>query len=210
MPRKAIDYSKTIIYKLCCNDTSITDIYVGHTTNWTKRKQGHKNNCNNPNNEKYNIYVYQFIRNHGGWTNWSMIELEKICCVDEPEACKHERRHLELLRATLNKVIPTRSHQEYYETNKDVIKEHHKQYYEENKEVIAEKTKQYREKNKEKAKEYYETNKEQIKEYNKEYYEKNKNIINEKRRLNRLKKKNAMSSSIPLLPCQTQEHVEIL
>ena len=50
MPKVEIDYSKTIIYKLCCKDINITDIYVGHTTNFIKRKNEHKSDCNNPNN----------------------------------------------------------------------------------------------------------------------------------------------------------------
>ena len=38
MPTKAINYQKTQIYKLCCLDPLITNIYVSHTTNWNKRK----------------------------------------------------------------------------------------------------------------------------------------------------------------------------
>ena len=38
MPRKETDYSKTVIYKIVCNDLTITDIYVGHTTDFVVRK----------------------------------------------------------------------------------------------------------------------------------------------------------------------------
>ncbi len=47
MPKTKIDYSKTIIYRIVCKDLSITECYVGHTTNFTKRKCQHKNDCNN-------------------------------------------------------------------------------------------------------------------------------------------------------------------
>jgi hypothetical protein len=207
MPRKAIDYSNTIIYKLCCNDPTITDIYVGHTTNFTNRKRFHKSKCNNENSKDYNIYVYQFIREHGNWNNWSMIELEKICCVDSNDATKHERRHLELLGATLNSNIPSRTDKEYRidnadkikekdkqyrEENKETIHEYKKIYYEENKEEIKEQKKKYREENKEKIKEYFEKNKDKIKEYQKQYtkkyWEENKEKIKEKR-LKRLENK---------------------
>ncbi len=67
MPKNKINYSNTIIYKLCCNDPEITDIYIGNTTNFTKRKNNHKSCCNNSNDKNHNFYVYQFIRNHGGW-----------------------------------------------------------------------------------------------------------------------------------------------
>ena len=39
MPRKPINYKKVIIYKLACNDLLITDLYVGHTTDFTNRKK---------------------------------------------------------------------------------------------------------------------------------------------------------------------------
>ena len=35
------------IYKIVCNDLSITDCYVGHTTDFVKRKCNHKIICNN-------------------------------------------------------------------------------------------------------------------------------------------------------------------
>jgi hypothetical protein len=41
MPKKNINFSKTIIYKIVCNDLTITDVYVGHTTNFIKRKAKH-------------------------------------------------------------------------------------------------------------------------------------------------------------------------
>jgi hypothetical protein len=44
---------------------------------------------------------------------------------------------------------------EYYQKNKDKLKEHQKQYYEKNKEEILSKQKQYRENNKEQKKEYF-------------------------------------------------------
>ena len=35
------DYSNGIVYKLCCNDPAITDIYVGSTLNMKSRKYEH-------------------------------------------------------------------------------------------------------------------------------------------------------------------------
>ncbi len=32
MTKKEIDYSKGLIYKLCCKDPTITDVYIGSTT----------------------------------------------------------------------------------------------------------------------------------------------------------------------------------
>ena len=102
MPKVEMDYSKTIIYKICCKDINITGIYVGHTTNFTKRKNRHKYTCNNPNSKNYNLFVYKFIRNNGGWENFNMIEIEKYNCNDRLEACKRERHWIEELKSILN------------------------------------------------------------------------------------------------------------
>ena len=184
MPRLPTNYSNTIIYKLCCNDPSITDVYVGHTTNFTRRKQEHKSFCNNENGKKYNVYIYTFIRDNGGWNNWSMIEIEKISCIDTNDAKKNERKYIELLGATLNKQLPTRTYKEWCYANKDHLKEQQKEYQEKNKEHLKEQQKEYREKNKEhlkeQKKEYQEKTKEHIQEYRKEYHQKNKEKIIER------------------------------
>ena len=35
-------YENAVVYKLCCDDPEITDIYVGSTCNFKVRKHGHK------------------------------------------------------------------------------------------------------------------------------------------------------------------------
>ena len=52
------EYANTIIYKIVCNDLNITDCYVGHTTNFTKRKQQHKENCYMATGKHYNYKIY--------------------------------------------------------------------------------------------------------------------------------------------------------
>ena len=139
------DYSKTIIYKIVCRDLSILDIYVGHTTNFCKRKSQHKTACNNESElvRCYNYYVYQFIRDHGGWSNWDMIEICGIECVDKSDAARHERKYIEDLGATLNQNIPGRTIAEWYADNKEDQLEKKHIYYEGNKEVLLEKQKIY-------------------------------------------------------------------
>ena len=141
MPKKIIDYSKTIIYKLVCNDLNIKDIYIGHTTNWIKRKQSHKERCTCPNSKKYHLKVYQIMRDHGGWENWSMIEIEKYPCNDQQEATKRERYWFETLSANMNILNPNKNKKEYWDENKDKINSHRRQYYIENTETMKEKTK---------------------------------------------------------------------
>ena len=72
------DYSKTIMYKFVCNDLNVTDCYVGHTINMTKRKYKHKSICHNEKDKHHNLKIYQIIRENGGWENWNMVLVEKF------------------------------------------------------------------------------------------------------------------------------------
>ena len=72
MPKHEIDYSNTIIYKITCDDSNISDLYVGHTTNFVQRKHAHKQSCINEKSPNYKYKLYEVIRNNGGWENWKM------------------------------------------------------------------------------------------------------------------------------------------
>ena len=98
MPKDIIDYSHTIIYKIYCKDTTITDLYIGHTTNFIKRKYQHKTCCNSNNKLK----IYETIRSNGGWENWDMVEIAKYNCKDSTEARIKEQEHYDILKASLN------------------------------------------------------------------------------------------------------------
>ena len=175
-----VNYKNTIIYKLCCRDLNIIDIYVGHTTKFNRRKCQHKYSCNNEKSKNYNNFVYQFIRMNGGWGNWAMVKLCDYPCENITQACIQERRAIYRLNASLNSIKPYRSVDEQREYNK----EYGKEYRVNNVEKSKEKRKEYYEQNKEqileKAEEYYQINKEKIKEQKKEYYEQTKEKILEK------------------------------
>ncbi len=181
-----MDLSNACIYKICCKDTSIIDCYVGSTTCMRRRKSMHKFCCNNENDKRYNLNVYEFIRNNGGWNNWDIILVEKVNVSDGYELKKEERKWIEQLDATLNQVIPTRTPKEYREKYKEKYKEKAKEYYETNKKKLTEYKKEWYEENKEKIlehkKNYYEVNKKELKEYQKEYRENNKEKIAEKKK----------------------------
>ena len=184
--RTAPKYNKAYIYKLCCNDPTITNIYIGSTTCMKTRKNKHKSNCNNEKGKKYNIKVYQFIRNNGGWENWGMYMIEQYAANSKHDLERRERHYYDILKPALNCYIPTRTVQEYYKDNK----EHYKQYQQDNKEHIKQRAKQYREDHKEHIKQYREDHKEHIKQYyqdNKEqikqYYQDNKEQIKQYRNI---------------------------
>lgn len=174
MPRQPIDFSKTIIYKIICKDINITDCYVGQTTDFKTRKSKHKFCCNNINNKHHNLYIYKFIREHYGWNNWNMIEIEKFPCKDIFEATKQERIRTEELKATLNSNVPSRTQQQHYEDNKEHFLLYRKNYYKQNYENIFKQVANYKAEHKEQIseyqKKYWEENKETILKYKKEVY----------------------------------------
>jgi hypothetical protein len=103
MSQKFADYSNTIIYKICCKDETIKDIYVGHTTNFVQRQNAHESACKNLHN---NIRIYKIIRSNGGWKNWDMVEIAKYCCKNRTEARIKENEHYNELQASLNSCQP--------------------------------------------------------------------------------------------------------
>jgi hypothetical protein len=106
MPKLDIDYSNTIIYKITCIDPNITDVYVGHTTNFVQRKHAHKQSCTNQNIANYKCKLYDVIRNNGGWENWKMEIINFYNCYDHYEARKKEQEYFISLNATLNSIEP--------------------------------------------------------------------------------------------------------
>jgi len=133
MPKVPIDYAKTIIYKLVHkDDLNDENIYTGHTTEMTKRKNKHKSDCNNPNSYNYNQKKYKYIRENGGWDEWLMIEIEKYPCKDVYEAIARERVLQAEMKAKLNSNIAGRTNKEWREDNHEKILEQNKQYHYDN------------------------------------------------------------------------------
>ena len=118
------DYSKSLIYKIVCKDSSITELYIGSTTNLYQRIATHKSNCVLLDNEHYNIKVYKFIRDHGGWDNWEVIELYKYPCNSKKELTVEERRAYDSYNSHLNHQKPNRTKAEYYTDHFDDRREY--------------------------------------------------------------------------------------
>lgn len=174
-----------IIYKLVSSDIEVKECYVGSTMNFRTRKCHHKSDCNNENSKNHHFNVYQYIRANGNWDNWNMIQIEEMQFNNRRELHARERYWIETLKATLNKVVPTRTMNEYRQVNAEHFKkytkqyyldnsEHIKQYYLDNSEHIKQRQKQYRADNaehmKKYIKQYYLDNSENIKQQQKQYY----------------------------------------
>lgn len=127
------------IYKLKINGKS----YVGSTENIKERIEKHKSSCCNTNNISYNIKVYKFIRENGGWDNVDIHILQKcnksVKRIVEDFYMKHYNCELNDRSAILD-----------VEKYKEYLKEYAKKYHQENKEYIKEYKKKWFENNKEK------------------------------------------------------------
>jgi len=114
-----------LIYKLCCLDPTITDVYVGSTVNFRGRKGAHKSKCNTSKGD--GLRLYEFIRANGGFENWDMIVLEyNIHFIERHTLCSRERYWLEKLNASLNSIRPIRTNTDaradsraYYNANRE-------------------------------------------------------------------------------------------
>lgn len=153
------DYSKAQIYKLTCLDPTVTDIYIGSTTNFKHRNWQHKHSCKQINGKSYNLKVYKFIRDNGGYSNWKMVWIKDFPCSLKKELEAEEYKIMKEMRSTLN-------------TYGDIVNI-------ETKKIRGDKyQKEYHIKNKVKrgllAKKIYENNKEHYIEYKHEWYEQNK------------------------------------
>ena len=129
-----VNYQDSFIYKICCKDLTIQDIYIGSTTNFKQRKRQHKECCNNEKSSHHNIKIYNFIRENGGWENWDMILIKNVSCNSKIELNKIEREYYEEYNPSLNVIFPSRSKKEYQKTqfSKEILKS----YYQLNKEKL--------------------------------------------------------------------------
>jgi hypothetical protein len=152
MPKTKIDYSKTIIYKIINYDFPDL-LYVGSTTNFTKRKQNHKERCSNVVNKSHDYKIYKTIRENGEWESWNMIKICDYPCNNKREAEQEEDRYMMELKANMNMRRAFQTRKQYREENKDKIHDKKKQYYEDNKENIKENRRQYYEDNIDKIRE---------------------------------------------------------
>ena len=77
MPRKAINYDNTVIYKIVCQSY----VFVGHTTEYVQRKHAHKKES-----LKSELKLYQMIRDSGGWESCQMVPIKVYPCKSSIEA----------------------------------------------------------------------------------------------------------------------------
>ena len=118
-------YQNGKIYKLV--NTEGTLIYIGSTCqSLSKRKENHHSDYKRWKNGKC-CFVTSFKIFDDDEDGCKIVLLEAFPCDSKIELEKRERFYIESINC-INKVRPTRSHKEYYEDNKDKIKQQIKQY----------------------------------------------------------------------------------
>ena len=133
--------NNSYIYIIKSNNENITDVYVGSTTNFKRRYNEHKCYCNKVEGRKYNLHLYKFIRDNGGWDNFTMEIIETLDNQDKTELRMKEQHYYNTLNSTLNQLSP-------YTTEEERIKNRNiksMEYYYSNKQKCLEKNRKWRE-----------------------------------------------------------------
>ena len=128
-----VDYSNSKIYKLCCRDENIKEIYVGSTMNYISRLHSHRHISKTLENKNSKSKLYTFIRQNGGFDNWKLEIIESTSVNTLNELKSIERKYIEELKPDLNTNLPTRSNEEYYQNNREYFIEKMKKYVYDNK-----------------------------------------------------------------------------
>ena len=125
------------VYKLYCKDLAIKEIYVGSSIDINARIRSHKNASHNPNNGDYNLKVYKFIRDNGGYDAW-IYEILEECDVENKKdlVLNYERKYQLELDPQLNVRVEGRTDQEWRKDNKERNAILNKKYREENKDKL--------------------------------------------------------------------------
>ena len=101
MPKNAISYKKTVIYKI--QHIELPNLlYVGHTTDFIKRKNQHKTASRNITNHQK---IYGMMRQNGGWDKFEMNIIKEFPCNSRSEAEVEEYKIMNELQATMNKIM---------------------------------------------------------------------------------------------------------
>jgi hypothetical protein len=90
-----------IVYKFSMKNNATSKQYIGSTKMILSKRRGkHKHNCNHESAKEYNIPIYQYIRDNGGWDNFEMsIIEERDDFIDEEDLCKRELHYINELPA---------------------------------------------------------------------------------------------------------------
>jgi len=144
MPLNAIDYSKTVIYKIQHVENESL-LYVGHTTNLVNRKSKHYKDSMYEKSRTYNLAIYQAIRSNGGWEKFNMVWIQDFPCKNKREAERQEDKVMREMKSTLNsqrafltpEEVAEYKHQHYMKNREEYLRKSSAAYTENREERIA-------------------------------------------------------------------------
>jgi hypothetical protein len=96
------NYNKSRIYKIWCEDEGVDQIYVGSSKNLTNRTRSHKHACSDSSHKSYNLPLYIYIRENGGFENFYVHTLQKFPCKNKKQLQDREQHWIDKLKPTLN------------------------------------------------------------------------------------------------------------
>ena len=168
---RATNYSNCYIYHIVDSDKVVH--YVGSTSNFNSRKSKHKWNCTHEHCKEYNLDIYKYIRENGGFDNFEIIPIRKIDNVSN----KTELRIAE--REEMEKYTGLKNMRGSYATKEEKL-QLIRVWQENNSEKYLGKIRQWRQANPAKVVEihrkYYEANSEKILERKRQRYHEKKQL----------------------------------
>jgi hypothetical protein len=102
---------KCYIYKIE-NNTDKDQFYIGSTLNLSRRKSHHKKNVKNKVGKLYWCKLYVYIRNHGGWDNFTFTKIDEIEINLLSEGTQYEQSIINELKPTLNSIKANKTYKD--------------------------------------------------------------------------------------------------
>ena len=186
-----VNYSNGKVYKIePLTEHEDNEIYIGSTTKkyLCQRLSTHRGYYRLWKQGKMNKLMSFELFDKYGLENCVITLIELVEAKDKDELLSKEAYYIRNMKC-LNKHIPLNTWNEYYDKNKEIIKDRANQYYKENKQHVLEKVKQYSKNNSDKLKDYRRDYRLKNKESIERYREANREIFNEKQREKRRLKK---------------------
>ena len=170
---RSTDFSNAYIYHIVDSDKVVH--YVGSTSNFNSRKSKHKYCCNTENYRAYNLDIYKYIRDNGGWDAFEMVPISKIENIsNKTELRIAENDEMKKFTNLKNKIGSFLSHEDHLEktriwhiNNPQKVKENKRNWEKNNPQKVKEKDLKYRESHREalnKKAHQYRLRKKQLKE----------------------------------------------
>ncbi len=161
-------------YKITSTNTCTDKVYVGSTEkDINERLQIHEAHYRLFKEGKFNyITSFEILE----FKDCKIELIENKFCEDKEERNTVECKFIINTPNTVNKHLPGRTPEQYYQDNKEELLEYQRQYRQENKDYFH----QYRQDNKEELNERYGQYYQNNKEYKRQYYQNNKEELNRK------------------------------